>query len=233
MPDTTDAVTCAYCGTSLPRLFVGHPDADSWGFRACQCKGALAERERRARILAESLRPTDKSERLLQKSGIPKRYRGATHPDAEVIARGIEEGSGWFIHSRENGTGKTTLACAVAQRLIGKGISVRFEVVPSFLEAMRNRRTVDFARIDRLSTVDVLVLDDIGKEAPTAYSVERLFDVVNARYNALLPMVITSNIERGDLIDHMGEGTGRAVASRLVECTKPHLLNGADRRLAG
>ena len=79
----------------------------------------------------------------------------------------------------------------------------------------------------------MLVLDDLGKEAPTAYACERLFDIVNERYNAMLPIVVTSNYSRGEIARKLTEGdVGRSIASRLCEMTRSVHMDGTDRRLA-
>lgn len=49
------------------------------------------------------------------------------------------------------------------------------------------------------SSVDLLVIDDLGKEKPTEWVLEKLFLIVNNRYNNYLPIVITTNYNRNQL----------------------------------
>ena len=97
---------------------------------------------------------------------------------------------------------------------------------------MRSRSAENRAATDELARCRVLVLDDLGKEAPTAYACERLFDIVNERYNALLPVIVTSNYTRGEIAQRLVEGdVGRSIASRLCEMTRRVHVDGEDRRL--
>ena len=53
------------------------------------------------------------------------------------------------------------------------------------------------------SSVDLLVIDDLGKEKPTEWVLEKLFLIVNNRYNNYLPIVITTNYNRNQLRERL------------------------------
>lgn len=77
------------------------------------------------------------------------------------------------------------------------------------------------AILDRASRVPVLALDDLGRERPTAYAVEQLSNLVEDRYQRLLPTIVTSNYSTRELASRLGSETsaidGERIVSRLLE----------------
>ena len=53
------------------------------------------------------------------------------------------------------------------------------------------------------SSVDLLIIDDLGKEKPTEWVLEKLFLIVNNRYNNYLPIIITTNYNRNQLRERL------------------------------
>lgn len=86
-----------------------------------------------------------------------------------------------------------------------------------------------------LCGVPVLVIDDLGKESPTDWAVERLFRVVDGRYNAERPVIVTTQFERPALIRRLSRGgdseNAVALVSRLCEMCGTVRTDGPDRRL--
>ena len=106
-----------------------------------------------------------------------------------------------------SGSGKTHLAAAVANRCIERGQTVLFVFVPDLLDHLRGTYAPESSiSYDDLSqqvrTAPVLVLDDLGSHSSTPWAQEKLFQVINHRFNALLPTVFTI---RG-LLERVDEG---------------------------
>ena len=81
---------------------------------------------------------------------------------------------------------------------------------------------------ERLATVDLLHLDDLGAEKQTEWVIEQLYAVVNERYERQRALIVTSNVEPDDLEKQLGP----RVVSRLVEmCGDPVMLFDDDRRM--
>ena len=80
--------------------------------------------------------------------------------------------------------------------------------------------------LDRLAAVDLLHVDDVGAEKTSEWVLEQLYAIVNARYEEERSVVITTNLERGDLGAQIGERT----ASRLEEMCTLVPLYGEDAR---
>lgn len=112
---------------------------------------------------------------------------------ARIYAKGPE---GWLVLLGETGCGKTHLAAAIAHQQRDSGGSCMFVVVPDLLERLRadihSERGFDGPEfLDRVRTAAFLVLDDLGVHSATPWAQEKLFQILNYRYNAKLPTVIT------------------------------------------
>lgn len=227
--------SCEHCGAPLEPIIVRFLDREYQpGWKDCGCAGARTEREREERETAERESHAKASGRIAQ-AGIPPRYADATHPKARELAEEALGGQSLYVFGA-NGTGKTHLAMAVAREALAMGYPVKAVVVPTLLESMRNRHVEDRALTASLRSCRLLVLDDLGKEAPTAYACERLFDIINARYNDSrnLPVVVTSNYDLDSVAKRLAEGeTGRSIASRLDGICRVVHKGGEDRRLRG
>lgn len=235
MSNTTDTVeVCEHCGQPLAPMTVNALGREHRiGWMPCHCDAATAERIAAMQAEQERERMEKRAADLQRRrdAGIPERYLCAESENAPAIADLWSEDIGFYIDGPQ-GTGKSHTAAAVMIRLMNLGYSARFVVVPDLMEAMRTRKVEDRDLTGLLCTVDVLILDDLGKETPTAYACERLFHIVNARYNANLPIGVTSNFTRGEIAQRLTEGdVGKSIASRLCGMTQRIHLDGIDRRL--
>ena len=238
--DYSQAKTCEFCGATLPMRTIptkfatmGHVPI---GYTICTCNEsrAKAEQIREENRRAEAERQAAKHEEALERSGIPPRYRNATHAKAEKVAEMVMNGRGFYIHGG-NGTLKTTLAAAAGIILANLGKSVMFVSTYDLMDAMRSRKDEDRTLFDRAASCDVLILDDLGKEASnTAYACERLFAIIDKRDKAMLSTIITSNYKLSEIAKNITEGAvGTAIASRLAATCKQVHMEGEDRRLHG
>jgi len=106
---------------------------------------------------------------------------------------------GWLVLVGEYGCGKTHLAVAIAKVVLEQGKSVLVQTVPDLLDNLRTSfdpkaETISFNTLfEDMKTADLLVLDDYGAENTTPWAVEKLFQILNYRYSAALPTVITTN----------------------------------------
>jgi len=164
-------------------------------------------------------------ENKLTSTRIPRRFEGAESKDGKEI----KDGNGyWFVGAV--GTGKTWQAVATLKKFVlnmqGTGL---FVTVPDLLEEIRrgynDRSQGDF--LDRVCTIGLLVLDDLGVEKQTEWVSEKLYQIINGRYNAMLPTVVTSNLS----VENVEELLGQRLVSRLLGCCKIVALEGEDRRL--
>ncbi len=109
-----------------------------------------------------------------------------------------EAPQGWFALLGNYGSGKTHLAAAIANAQQDRGTEVMFVTAPDLLDYLRltfsPNSTVSFdRRFQKVRMVPLLVLDDLSTESATAWAKEKLFQLLNHRYVAGLPTVITSS----------------------------------------
>src|SRR4051794_31145888 len=148
------------------------------------------------------------------------------------LEAGLEAGRGLWIFG-DTGTGKTTLAMLVSKMALEAGHSVAIYSLPKLLA--RIRRTYDsepggdsyLSFFERLTSVDLLHLDDLGVEKRSDWVLEQLYAVINERYEARRSILVTTNLNGPELIEQIGERT----VSRLLEmCGEPRVLFGEDNR---
>jgi DNA replication protein DnaC len=116
-----------------------------------------------------------------------------------VCATYASEPKGWIVLAGASGSGKTHLAAAIANHVANHTqTEVMFVVVPDLLDHLRAayspQSTVPYdRRFDEVKNAPLLVLDDLGTESATPWAREKLFQLLNHRYNALLPTVVTTS----------------------------------------
>ena len=104
---------------------------------------------------------------------------------------------GWLVFQGVNGCGKTHLAAAIANYRLAQGEPVFFVVVPDLLDHLRSTFSPESKMsydefFEKIETSPVLVLDDFGEQAATPWAQEKLYQLINFRYNARLPTVVTT-----------------------------------------
>ncbi len=104
---------------------------------------------------------------------------------------------GWLVFQGMNGCGKTHLAAAIVNYRYKMGKPALFIVVPDFLDHLRSTFTpeskISYDHLfEAVKSTPILVLDDFGEQASTPWAQEKLYQVINHRYNARLPTVITT-----------------------------------------
>lgn len=112
----------------------------------------------------------------------------------EAYAR---EPQGWLVLVGGTGSGKTHLAYAIAREALGRGLGAMWATVPDMLDSLRASYEADAYEetMRALGQAPLVVLDDLGTEQATPWAVEKLFQIVNGRYNRRLPLVVTSNVD--------------------------------------
>jgi len=105
---------------------------------------------------------------------------------------------GWLLLEGAYGCGKTHLAAAIANEVVGKGTPTLFITVPDLLDSLRfaysDPETTFETRFEDVRNVRFLVLDDFGTHNATSWAQEKLFQIINYRYINKLPTLITTNL---------------------------------------
>ena len=138
-----------------------------------------------------------------------------------------KQGKGLLLYGH-CGTGKTYAACEVANALIDKGYSV---LVTNFAKVL-NTLQGTFEKqeyIDSINRNELLILDDLGIERDTSFAREQVYNIVDARYRAGLPMIITTNLTM-DKIKSTQDIDNMRIYDRILERCFPIEVNGENRR---
>lgn len=146
--------------------------------------------------------------------------------------------NGLFIIGRP-GTGKTHLAAAIANQLIEQQRGVICMTMIDLLERIRrtfNGAGSEASVLHLYKSVQLLVIDDIGKEPPTEWAISTIYNIINGRYEAYMPTIITSNYSPDELITRMtprethDRTSAEAILDRLKEMCRAIHLSGESWR---
>lgn len=167
----------------------------------------------------------------------PSMYEKATYDD-------VPDGVKWFFEKIKQtrrgiylhgavGSGKTHVAWAMAQQWVENGgRPPLFWNVSELIRSIKRdfgKHAYDREREEEyiMEHRGLLFLDDLGAENATDFVQDTLYLIINRRYEGKLPVIITSNLDLGELSDRVGD----RIASRIVGMCDLVELEGGDRRL--
>ena len=201
------------------------------------------EEYRRSREEEERQKLKERIARAISQSGIPTRFREADVSSCDSALQAYAEGfnpesSGNLVIRGEVGTGKTHGACAILRHL-AKRSNVLFATMGGILREIRETYGNDSSEskvIEKYAKTEVLVIDDFGKEKPTEWALQVMFEIIDTRYRENRPTIFTTQYSSGELVERLAEtgnvATAKAIVSRMSDCVSV-VLDGPDRRLAG
>ena len=234
-------------------------------YERCNCKDAqkywneydmkklqMLEEEKKLRMMQEFANKVDK---IIKNSKMSKRNLNYKFENFEVnsnnkkVYKILKEYSEKLANSAErkglilvgnNGVGKTHLACSIANELIKNGIPIIYGTLINLLVELKNSYDIDnniseMEIIKLYEKVDLLIIDDLGKEKPSEWGLEKLFTIINSRYENNLPVIITTNYDQNSLINRLsinGEiETAKSIISRLYEMCYLVKIEDRDHRI--
>ncbi len=255
-------MTVTTAGTGLYRVLVGPRYCPACLERlGPEWEKARTKREAEANRQRE-IEATERRRNWLYASGVPAHYQGrgflafdrSAQPGAYDLCKQYADGltvdsyrgyrslvlTSPYVSAAEpgNGVGKTHLACAIAQEMMGKWPTESWRMCPVTVTTesdlyLRIRATYSAPHyhgegpppeteqgiINIMCRVPLLVLDDLGKQAPAdpRWSQSKLFDIINGRCNNRLPMVITANLSESGLRAYLGGSDNQAIIDRLIQ----------------
>ena len=128
------------------------------------------------------------------------------------------------------GTGKSFYAGAIVNALIEKRIPAVMTTTAKLMMSMSNWDNREDC-LDAICHVPMLALDDLGAERDTSYSAEMMYNVVNERYEAQLPTIVTTNLDLREMRDETDIWRSR-IYDRVIEmCPITIKMDGNSRRL--
>lgn len=141
-----------------------------------------------------------------------------------------KQGLGLLIYGSP-GNGKSYLSFAIANDLLQKQQPVICISINGLLERIRETysrwgKEGETEILKSLSNADLVVLDDLGVEQSTDWSVTKIYNIIDSRYRNKLPLIVTTNHSLDDLRELYGERT----VDRLLEMCTPIQNNGPSIR---
>jgi DNA replication protein DnaC len=164
---------------------------------------------------------------LCERSGVPARFadvtidkldidRGnetAVHVAASIIAGGCRSSAAFF--GTGVGAGKTSIAATIVNGALEQLIPAKMLTVVTLVDRMHDASKFGSAEdvteiVQEFATVPVLLLDDLGREPVTRRSISWLYELLNRRWNAVLPLIITTNLSFENLLFRYVDACKRA-----------------------
>jgi DNA replication protein DnaC len=231
--------TCEICGGLGYVRYEVPEDHPQFGkiFR-CDCRQAQANEARVA-----YLRKLGGLEHLANKTFENFKPEGIGQSDIDQVnmrmaydsaVRYAENPHGWLVLKGGFGCGKTHLAAAIANAQVEAGRGVLFMTVPDLLDYLKAsygaspEQGDNFnTRFEQILSVPLLILDDMGTESPTPWAMEKLFQILNHRYTAQLPTVVSTNRDLEQFDPRIQSRLADFDLSQVLTITAP------DYRIAG
>lgn len=146
----------------------------------------------------------------------PREAMGYVYNSCVKYAQNFDLDSTSLYFYGRTGLGKTHLSLAIANEAIKKGYNVIYGSVINFLNKMEKEK---FSRADSgvdtekiLIDADLLILDDLGAEFLTAYTVSAIYNIINSRICRGVPTIISSNLD----LDEIKQRYPESIASRII-----------------
>lgn len=130
----------------------------------------------------------------------------------DISGQALEKGYGMYIYGN-SGTGKTHLTACMCNELLKQGqqcLFTNFFEISKSIRATFNKNSEDEATmINRITKIDFLFIDDLGteivrKNGEDTWLQEKIFEIINKRYNDNKPTIFSSNYSLDELIDDRG-----------------------------
>ena len=137
---------------------------------------------------------------------------------ADDFARHRKAGT-WLLFVGNTGTGKGHLCAAVINRIVRSGYSALFTKTPRLLREIkdtfnRDSEVTQSEILRRMGELDLLVIDEVGVQFGTDTERMILYEVLDLRYEAMLPVILTSNIRNMKTLEKL---LGERIIDRLFE----------------
>ena len=209
----------------------------------CTCK--CRQEEMRKRKAEDEARERMQQIDRLKSAGIQERHlldwRFDVAEDTDTIRWAKNYVANWKKVRAENlglllwgdvGTGKSFAAACIANALLEQATPVLMTNFSKILNQMGTMYTEErYQYIASFNHYPLLIIDDLGIERSTEYAKEQVYAVIDERYKANLPLIITTNLTIGEIRNPENVADAR-IYSRVLEMCTPIHVGGGDRRQA-
>ena len=218
----------------------------------CRCK---AEERDKALEIERQKEKQRKIEKIKRMSLLGEKYKdvsfdntGTEHNESfaivygrckkycEVAQKVLKEGIGIYLFGTK-GAGKSRLTACMANKLMDNYYTVLFTNFSEISKYIRNsfnsKIESEYDFIERLTNIDFLFIDDFGTELVTKndqdlWLQEKVFEIINKRYNNNKPIIFTSNYSLRQLLEE--RGIAEKTIDRIAEICEVMKVEGASYR---
>lgn len=233
-----------------------HSRRSTMGFKRevrCICK-CQAEKRDREQNLEKQLAKQKRIEKLVDNSLMGRKYRSVnfdnTEPGeasfniafkrckkyCEVADKVLDMGIGIYLFGNR-GVGKTRLTACMANYLMNQNYTTLFtnftEISKELRDTFGKNNMSEKKIISGVAEVDFLFIDDLGverviKDDKDLWLQEKIYEVVNTRYNNQAPIIFTSNYSLQELVEE--RGLDSRTVDRIMEMTETMKIEGNSCR---
>ena len=209
------------------------------GAAMCECLKELCRQEQKKELAAllgsghESferfrldLYPAQYDERLKTS---PRTLMERTYRDTLAYAQSFSCASPSLLFVGATGLGKTFLSACIARTVAERGFSVSYAPVSRLFaafEADKFRPDPDASRTAEFFSCDLLIIDDLGTEMTTQFTVSALYQILNTRLLEGRPTIVSTNLPLGDIAPRYSA----QIYSRLLGAYRLYKFYGDDIR---
>ncbi|MYE54585.1 MAG: AAA family ATPase [Chloroflexi bacterium] len=206
-PSRSQTPACSACndrGWLTPSVPVGHPEFGKTQPCTCQQQRLEDDKLRRLRLYSNLGHMERFTFEFIDEERVDPDNANLFRVALDAALAYAQTPSGWLIFDGPPGSGKTHLAASIANQLITYGLPVLFVSASDLLDELRSgyapNNPMPFSEIyQRVSEADMLVLDALGSHSTTPWAQEKLHQLINHRFNATLPTVVTLSCPLEDL----------------------------------
>lgn len=246
---------CSVCNEPLQTI-INHPFTGEERIVNCICKCEV-EKMKREEEERRNFERQKEIEKLQKSSLLGDRYKNTRFDNTiigennmfdeafkrcrnycEVSSKVLENGYGIYIYG-DSGTGKTHLTACMVNELIKQHrptlFTNFFEISQIIRGTFKSNKDNEIDMIDKISNIDFLFIDDLGTEKVTKngednWLQEKIFEILNKRYNNKKPTVFTSNYSLEELIS--ARGLMEKTVDRILEMSSLILkIEGVSHRI--
>ena len=169
-----------------------------------------------------------------KRPNLPLEYRDNLKAAYHLALEFARSPEGWLVFQGVNGCGKTHLAAAIVNYSYTQKKPALFIVVPDLLDHLRStfspESKVSYDQLfESVKNTPLLVLDDLGKQTTKQWAQEKLYQLINYRYNACLPTVVTTNCSTDELDSPIASRFTDPKISTLFHVIAPSYWAGRSR----
>lgn len=235
--------TCPVCGEKTERLFEVPGILSKTVHRMCRCEREAYEAEQERQKRREAELKTAKYRKMGLDDEMYRQCTFAVDDRADLKASDFCRAyvRNWDFVRKNNmgllmwgdvGHGKTFYAACIANALIDKGIPAVMTTIPKLVAGMQKgygEKRQDI--LTMVASTPLLVLDDLGTERNTEYMTEQMYEVINERYKARKPLIVTTNLT-GQQLRNPEDVAKKRIYDRVLEMCSPLNVTGKNRRQA-